>query len=593
MRHEVFPDASGATPWPGEIEPGAATPSGSDLGLGDVVATLDDRFIPAGMTLGRLVETIASVLRGLDVMEGAFGEETGGKAAKRLLTAGEQMRAAPQRQAERTARIEALHTVIARLSGLSEEVARVLTVLEFYTVNLKIAAAGEHDFVEFAQDMRAKLVDGGRQVEDFQRQVRVLQSSLRDMKGVDDVLAHECARVIPAVPDTLVAEVGRLQARQQHMSTVSVRTRGLALSLQSRIGEALGALQVGDIARQRIEHVIEGLAMLEAELASAPPADGTVASDAAAAQGRFLALLTALLEDAGQEFAHETGRLLDALTALGPDCDALLGKNANEQAISAGGAFLHTMGDCIADARKMSHQLQVADTKAGAISEVVLGVVNALRERVKVVEDLRVEVDYMAINVNIRARREASIGRPVAVIADAIRTASQDLAALTEMVNTAAEELGSISETLESNRIHAGGSNAEADLTAALEAIDTCAGLADQAMQDVDQQSGEIVGLLRETTGDLSVSTTLSRKLASAAAQLGQQAADHSASALSGSDGVLQRLLERLGVRYSMASERIIHNRHLLPGMTALGGADIASPVAEQSDDDLFDSALF
>jgi hypothetical protein len=34
----------------------------------------------------------------------------------------------------------------------------------------------------------------------------------------------------------------------------------------------------------------------------------------------------------------------------------------------------------------------------------------------------------MAINVNIRARRDAAIGKPVAVIADEIRICSQQLA---------------------------------------------------------------------------------------------------------------------------------------------------------------------
>lgn len=586
MRHETFPlaDCHGDD---GAADDGA-TDDGADLGLSRLVATLDDRFIPAGLTLGRLVEAVVEVLHGLDLMESAFGEDSLGEAATRLLDASEQLRQAPVRQVERAGRITALHTVIASLNARSEDVARVLTVLEFYTVNLKIAAAGEGDFVEFAQDMRAKLVDGGRLVQDFQHQVALLQKSLHEMKGVDAVLTRECERVIPAVPDRLASEVARLQGQRQRLSASSEATRALVLSLQAGIGEALGALQIGDIARQRIEHVSEGIAMLAEE--PALQEDG----GHQAARGHFLALLAALLGDAGREFGAETGHLRAALRALTPDCDALLASDLQSRAIAAGGDFLHTMEACIAEAHTMSHQLQVADDKAGSISQVVLGVVNALRERVQVIEDLRLEVDYMAINVNIRARREAAVGRPVAVIADAIRLASQDLATLTARVNDAAGELGAISETLESDCAGIPGESAGHALSAALAAIGTCAEQADSAKRDVSHRAGEVVGMLRDTIRDLGVAESLSRRLDAAAAQLTLQAEQARAGASGASEHEsLEALLMRLGARYSMASERIIHDGFLLPGMEPLAGAAPAPGGFGGDDDDLFANALF
>ncbi|MFX9246884.1 hypothetical protein ABTN73_20725, partial [Acinetobacter baumannii] len=76
-------------------------------------------------------EAVVEVLHGLDLMESAFGEDSLGEAATRLLDASEQLRQAPVRQVERAGRITALHTVIASLNARSEDVARVLTVLEF------------------------------------------------------------------------------------------------------------------------------------------------------------------------------------------------------------------------------------------------------------------------------------------------------------------------------------------------------------------------------------------------------------------------------------------------------------------------------
>jgi hypothetical protein len=115
--------------------------------------------------------------------------------------------------------------------------------------------------------------------------------------------------------------------------------------------------------------------------------------------------------------------------------------------------FLHDLSNCIADAHGMTGQLQRANEKATEIAEVVVQVVHALRQRVQAIESLRFDVDYMAINVNIRARRDAQIGRPVAVIADEIRICSQQLAELILGIGHVADDLGVQSQAFENGHM--------------------------------------------------------------------------------------------------------------------------------------------
>jgi methyl-accepting chemotaxis protein len=588
MKHTSFPvfDAT---------SPGIGQTADAQAGMADIVTSLDSRFIPAGETLARLVEAMGAVLSGLDVMGRVLGDGSGGdsEAAEALLSAARQLREAPERQSERARQVTSLAAVMQKLGTLSAEIARILTVLEFYTVNLKIAAAGADEFVEFANDMAVKLKSGSREVEAFNNQIKVMQSSLADMRRVDDVLARECARVIPQVPNRLVDEVQQLRSRQAWLSQVAGNTRAIIMRLQGRVGTALAAMQVGDITRQRLEHVLDGCRALESLLAdpAAVDPDGT--------RGHMLRLYGDQLGDLTRDFIDQTGDLLDALGALGPDCAQLLGNGRRDDTMHQSNDFLHDLSNCIADAHGMTGQLQRANEKATEIAEVVVQVVHALRQRVQAIESLRFDVDYMAINVNIRARRDAQIGRPVAVIADEIRICSQQLAELILGIGHVADDLGVQSQAFENGHSMTGQPGVDTMLGNALQIIRQGASESEQAMADVDKRAQGIASMIDAASDELSICGTLSESL---------RAMTDSFAVLAGRDEVdvaaqkphpVEGLMGDMARKYTMSSERRVHDRHLLPGMAPLMGISVvhaglgATNPPPDDDDALFDDALF
>jgi len=590
MKHANFPLFDSASP-------GAGQTADAQAGMADIVASLDSRFIPAGETLARLVEAMGAVLSGLDVMSRVLGQDSGedSEAAEALLSAALQLREAPARQKERSRQVAALARVMQQLGTLSAEIGRILTVLEFYTVNLKIAAAGADEFVEFANDMSIKLKSGSREVEAFNHQIKLMQASLTDMRRVDEVLARECARVIPQVPDRLVDEVQQLRSRQAWLSQVAAFSREIILRLQGRVGAALEAMQIGDITRQRLEHVLEGCRVLDQALAD--PA----AVDQAGTRGHMLRLYGDQLGDLTGDFITQTGDLLDVLGALGPDCGQLLGHGRRDDPMAQNSHFLRDLGDCIADAHGMTSQLQRANTKAAEIAEVVVEVVHALRQRVQAIESLRFDVDYMAINVNIRARRDAQIGRPVAVIADEIRICSQQLAELILGIATVADDLGVQSEAFEIGHEPGGATSGtpgvDTILASALTIIQQGASESEQAMGDVDRRAQGIAGMIDLACDELSICGTLSESLRAMTDSFAVLAG-HDRAAVDGSGPhPAEGLMADLARRYTMSSERRVHDRHLLPGMTPLmamptGGSGATYPPPDD-DDALFDDALF
>jgi hypothetical protein len=288
----------------------------------------------------------------------AFGNGAEGTdAADNLLSAARRLSEAPDRQAGRAVQIAAMLDITRKLSATSSEIGRVLTVLQFYAVNLKIAAAGADEFIEFAGDMSVKLATGGKEVDLFKREVATMLASLSEMRSVDEVLARECARVVPAVPDRLAVEVGQLRKRQENLTDVSRNAREIVLRLQGGVGRALGAIQIGDIARQRLEHVLDACRVFDEVMAHPETRSGRDARPHAPS-------FAAQLDDLTHEFSDQTGELLSALDVLAPDCDTLLDQGGRHGTVQDSGLFLRDLDECITGAHGMTGQLHRADEKA-------------------------------------------------------------------------------------------------------------------------------------------------------------------------------------------------------------------------------------
>jgi len=570
MRHQTSPAIAPVASQPAHDTAGLAA-AGAELAA--IARQLDARFMPAGATIAHMAETVGAVLAALDGATGAHGDSD---PAQHLLTAAARLREVPARQAQRGHHVDAMLAITRHMLSASAEIARILSMLQFYTVNLKIAAAGAEEFVEFATDMGLKLVTGTAEVDAFKQQIAIMQASLEDMRKVDTTLAKECARVIPQVPDRLLSEVARMQHWQKSLAGATTGAREVVMRIQASVARALAAMQIGDIARQRLEHVEAAGTRLNAALAD--PAgldpDGT--------RAHMLRMLAAHLDDMNDEFDAEAATLLTTLDTLGRDCRALLEAGRNQGGLEDSSRFLGELDTCVSHARGMTRQLDSANAKAGEITAVVVHAAERLRTAIEVFDNLRCDVDYMAINVNIRARRDSAIGKPVAVIAEEIRISSTALAERAQAIAQLALELGEASRNFGTGQVESGEAGVDAALSTALESIRADATRAETAMGGLAATAQDIAGMITSASAELAACEPIARRLRGIAGEFVGAAGD--AIALPLADHPLTGLLDAAARSYSMASERMVHNRFLLPGMTA---AQSAPPPAQMDDDDL------
>jgi hypothetical protein len=232
----------------------------------------------------------------------------------------------------------------------------------------------------------------------------------------------------------------------------------------------------------------------------------------------------------------------------------------------------------------MTARLRDADHQAEAITELILATVDDLSVRTRTVRNLRLDVQLMAINIGLRCRRVGDIGRPIAVIANEIRTYSDILGHIAASIDEAGPALSDISLVIRA-REDSAGRDQDYSLAPALQEIGQGARLTEQAMAHVGDTAGEIVGLLRDTSARLGASLAIEEVVGrlthvlEALAVAGPVADGHG-------DAELQAFLAQIARLYTMASERTVHGRFAAGGEAVAATSAGATP--EDDDDALF-----
>lgn len=553
--------------------------------LGTIVSGIDARFVAVGTGLATTVETIDRIVLALRQVGTLFEEGDAAAAVGNLMQAAERLTDVSAQVTDRTREIRLIRSFSSSLCKNVDEVRKALEVLHIYGMNVKIAASGAEDFVDFADRMQKQLRDGEVGIGGFDIKLAELEKSLAGMEESDRQLALECARVVPQVPEQLIANARALLAHQRKLVDLTNETGRLAAAIQGNVCVILGAVQIGDIARQRLEHILSGCAFLDATL------PGCEAQDGAATRHHLLRMLAAQTFDTAADFRRETKRLTTSLREIEPQAAGLLALQAGNGA-DKGQVFLRRMEAGIAEADAMTTQLRHADRKAEETIRVIVDTVEDIATRAAVVRNLRIDVQQMAINIGLRCRRREGIGRPVTVIANEIRGYSERLDVTIDSVTQTADELNAISLRMRGEGREDMGKPGT-DLSQPLEAIRLSAAVAEEAMASVDSQAGDIVGILRRTTDQLEESLDLAGTIDAIGAALADLAGPDMPVSDRG-DHPFRRLMADIGSLYTMARERDLHDQFRLPDMMSIGGFPVTNSATDEDDDDaLFDDALF
>lgn len=291
-----------------------------------------------------------------------------------------------------------------------------------------------------------------------------------------------------------------------------------ARQIGARVGAAVVALQIGDISRQRIEHVcqaLEGLddpAAIGADTALSENARRTLMASLCRLQAAQLAGTADELDGgAGVAIANlgglieETGRIYDI------GCRVFGGDGLGHE------SFLLDLAEQMQDAEALIRSYATARTNTETLVNAVSNRVSAMVSHVQAVHSIEIDLRIMGLNATLKCNRLGTGGRALSVIAQTLRSYAGstvadagELMAGLEAIIAAAQGLGRPADGDE-------GAEVLADLMGAMNGAvgvlkSTGMGLAD-ALGSLAGVISDVVARLRDNAQSLQRVNSLSSRL--------------------------------------------------------------------------------
>ena len=585
--------------------------------VGMLANAIDIYFDHAGALLGMAVESIDTIVSSLQAVANGFTEGDGAGAVDDLTMAANGLHGVTAQLAERQAVLSTIPPVCHRLRTHVGQIQKSLQVLRIYGINVKIAAAGAEEFIHFVDRITARLVDGSDTTSRFDGYIDMLEEAVGLLCESDRQLARDCKRIIPQVPNLLVADAEELKAHQAKLSELATSTRQIAAKVQREVGAALCAIQVGDRARQRLEHIETALLIVEEYARDTAATDGVGADTIRQIRQHALALVGAQTEDAVREFRRDSETLNASMRQLRPNTQSLMellgGSDHSTAQTDAKAGFLRRLEEGIAEAADMSMKIEQADFQAEATLYVIMGVVSDVADRTAEIHALRKQVQHMAINTGLRARTAVGTGPAVKVVANQILLEAEGLDTIIAQLGTIGQEFTAITSQMEAVARQQDLSAGEI-LERSLSAIRSTADQTEASMRRASDTSGNVHGVLTQAAEVLESCREIGERMDQLGGLIAAASEELGASeAVPPSDAghPLWSLFSRIATSYTMAEERRIHARfvpaHLVEGsgMAAAAAAPepVQSPAAgttgadddedDAGDDDDFDDVFF
>ncbi|MBD8733705.1 hypothetical protein [Sphingomonas sp. CFBP 13706] len=525
--------------------------------LESVASGLDQRFVDAGRSLERAYDTVGNLIGSLESVTNALDRDAADRAVATMQANADQLASLPARQKTRQHSLDILQQASGTVQTEIGRVDRTLDLLKICGQYLKVAAAGAHGFAEFADAMVAELDVSEREIHEISKEVGQLASTVPCVVEVNRVLASECARLCPHVPDKLAADAIGLQQNQIEAARRAETIATIARDIRSKLSAAHGALQIGDITRQRLEHVAQACSLLGTAVDELNRAGDPAA--ASALEGQVMAMLAAQVADAAADLQKESRLLGGNFRAIATQVATMVAPHESSGVErTSDGAFLQLLEQSVADVDAVTAQLRDADMRSTQLGSEASSTVRRLGERLTTIHRVTSGVRIMAWNSDLRSFRMGREGDGLARIATEIRCAVNTLEAVSASIASAFEQLSDAADAIGSPP---DGDEATAgSLPEALAVIRAGALLTRQGMSGLDRDAGAIHDIVAAMTSTLDCETAFAEPLARINAKLDALAmplveASQSISATG------EQLFHAINALYTMARERQVHAR--------------------------------
>ena len=529
--------------------------------------------------LNSLLASLDNVTRTLDA--GAANDTTAD-----LLATVKSLSGLPQLENMRQSNLQVLSSSGAGLRTHVADMQETMRYLQTFAVTVKITGAGIAEFAGFAEEILDRIRSGTSEVNNFAGQLNSLENELKVAQTFGSGIAQRYEQTVPAVVSALQRDAQSISEHRKKLGEIAKQVGVLARGVQGKVSTTLSALQIGDITRQRIEHVQSTLTILEEFLDSD---EGRVLDRGAQTRLENLVhhLAAAQMVDMVENFQRDSRSVVETIASFSHDTQDILNLRAEMRSEddAKGGNFMRALEESVSAAHAIVKQVETASLQANHVSQSTTATAANLLTGIENIRAVKMDIHYMALNTNLRCSRTGEEGRSINVVTAELRLFAAKLDESADaIVNglTGFEEAACAIAATDST----GGPGLAERLSDAVSNIRSAANAMETELAVLSEHGREVASKIGLSISKLDFQNDLGEVLATCADNLCDLAGD----TMPGVDDladVLGGLGPRIFKLYTMAQERTVHQA-IIPA-----GVVIAALVAAANDDELFEDALF
>jgi hypothetical protein len=564
-----------------------ANRAGLDAKLAAAHSKLEKKFLEGGAVLIAISDVLKRLIGSLDNLTGALDGKTTSETIERIQATARELASLPNFELSRQQGFEKLTKVCKAMQDSVGDMRETMRYLKTFAVTVKITGAGIAEFAGFADEIRDRIQSGSDEVNKFATQLSAMHQQLAGARVFSTNISKNYGDIVPKIVYELEHNAKKVAEHHKNLAQIANEVKTLARGIQGKIATVLSALQIGDITRQRIEHIRSSFVFFDefrATSGSALDADAIARLDGAISQ-----LAAAQMEEIAADFQRECRTVLENMSRFVDDTRDILALRDQMQRQSDGSDsnVLSGLETNVAAASKLVGSVHETSQQADAVAISTSGTAQSLLQGIEIIRSIKTDIHYMALNSNLRCSKLGDEGRSVNVVSGELRFFAEKLEAPANAVLSELQHFEAAAGSLSKDKDEGGDDDVSKPLNDALEAIRQVSGRMDASIREFEREGQEVFTKVSAAIGSLDFESELGEVLQDCV-ETAHVLADIADGDISDIASDIAELSSRIFRVYTMASERDIHRHYFPVDMPAE-----AAPAAPKSDEDLFEDALF
>ena len=372
-----------------------------------------------------------------------------------------------------------------------------------------------------------------------------------------------------AIPESLSAGLAALAEKQTSSSEAAGRLSIQSEEVSRSISDVVSLLQVHDITRQQIEHVVETLD----EILGKTSKDGSGDTNLLRILKDIGGIQIDQLEHARNELTSSVRKVMNDLGKITHHVSMVTGDTMNlvNAAGESGSSFLSELNRSISTVMTSFQANREMDGELSAAMDSVSRTIGELSNFVNDIEDIGSEIELIALNARVKAAHAAGDGAALGVLAEAIRNLSDSARGQTL---TLTGSLKGISEVaLELNKGTAEGERPEETMAGMERLRDSLAASHAsllELLKALRNETGALTHSVDSIVAGITAHTRTDEVLNGVVRGLRELVSSAKSLVFQGEASELSEYLKDMTSRYTMRQERHIHHQSgIQPGLYA------------------------